>query len=743
MELQKFDIEVQREGRMKTSQFGISKGNEAHILNILRSKLYTDKILAVIREYSTNGLDAHVMNKSQSRPIEIGLPTLTSLVFTVRDFGPGLTEVQVRSIYTQYGASTKRDDNEQIGGLGIGSKSGFAYGDSFTIESITNENHLGESVNIKRIYNAYIDESGLGECSKLSQTITKEETGVMIKIPVRSQDIHNFNNTANKLFRFWKVKPKYTSSLSPIVPLPEAVVEGDHSFGKWRIYERSLISENSYTKDWIVLMGEIPYQLNMQLLRSKINIRTDFLQSLTNTNLVIEVPIGKCSIAANREGLEYDNLTATTISNIISDIEISVKKEINNKLLNCKTMLEAKMLHYKIVSDLRLTIDGKWNGKPIAYNYSNMVEIPFRVYEDSRGRIREYGSSKSLTYQVINDAVQANKKYTIIVADTTLWKVKYKYYKSNNPTNLYNYSIIVQAGTQQALDYFINNNDILTSNLFEIVYLDKVVLPKKSSVLKQANAKHSQSVFKLDFKKTSESVKSNAWDAAIITDQTVGYYIIIDKFKPVQTKFEHYPINLETMKLLNDNLTLINKQVTDLYGVKIAFKDEVSNYPNLVNFLDYYKESFIDYLDKSSFIDEYIKGKFYLENFSQEIVDFIKTLSLPNDHAFNRMCDEYVEYKKYISVYENKRNIVSIGSMLNWNLKDVDVPIINIYKELETNYPLLKRLDFDFKHKYWYKQGHYVGSPNYIAIKKYINDMDRLYKLEDFYMKNQQQNKIV
>ena len=97
--------------------FGIKESGLSHIFNVLRNQLYSDKILAVIREYSTNAVDAHIEVGKADLPILVTLPSALTPEFKVRDFGRGLTETQVSEIYAMYGESTKRGTNEQIGHL--------------------------------------------------------------------------------------------------------------------------------------------------------------------------------------------------------------------------------------------------------------------------------------------------------------------------------------------------------------------------------------------------------------------------------------------------------------------------------------------------------------------------------------------------------------------------------------------------------------------------------------------------
>ena len=85
-----------------SARFGISAADSVHLMTILRDTLYSDKVLAVIREYSANAWDA-----AHGTPIEVELPTATAPVFSVRDRGPGLPHDGVMRHFTQYGARNR------------------------------------------------------------------------------------------------------------------------------------------------------------------------------------------------------------------------------------------------------------------------------------------------------------------------------------------------------------------------------------------------------------------------------------------------------------------------------------------------------------------------------------------------------------------------------------------------------------------------------------------------------------
>src|ERR1035437_10098491 len=77
----------------------IDEGALAHIMSVL-TDLYSDPEMAVIREYSTNALDAHV-EAGVTRPIEVTLPSALSPYLKIRDYGTGLDVEDIRTIYSR------------------------------------------------------------------------------------------------------------------------------------------------------------------------------------------------------------------------------------------------------------------------------------------------------------------------------------------------------------------------------------------------------------------------------------------------------------------------------------------------------------------------------------------------------------------------------------------------------------------------------------------------------------------
>ena len=164
-------------GIQHTISHHIKSENYGVIFNILRKQLYTDQILAPIREVSANAVDAHVECGKANVPIKVTLPTQLDSFLRIRDYGTGLSDEKIAELYSGYGDSGKRNSNETIGGFGIGKFAPLAYGDSFIINSYQN--------GVVSSWNSYIDASNRGAMSKMGVAPSTEPDGLEIVMPVK------------------------------------------------------------------------------------------------------------------------------------------------------------------------------------------------------------------------------------------------------------------------------------------------------------------------------------------------------------------------------------------------------------------------------------------------------------------------------------------------------------------------------------------------------------------------------
>jgi hypothetical protein len=372
------NIVVERSGEMKSSNFGVrSSADMVGIFSVLRSKLYSNKILAVIREYSTNAFDEHVKCGFRDRPILVTLPNVLESTFKVRDYGEGLDEEGIRNVYCMYGASTKRNSNAYNGQMGFGSKSAFAYCQFWQISSF----HEG----VCRHYSVYLDETGLGEITFLSENPTTE-TGIEISIPVEKKDIGEFVATATDFYKWFEVTPTFAGATMTGVKMP--AVNMTLKGGQVKILEKNPNGAS-------VLMGNVRYPLEVKhfITRKYSYGSTDQEKSpyhlddadadalgRCSDRLLISAHIGEVSVSASRESLEYNPSTLTSLKKILTGISTKLASEIESRVaaetnLRSRFNLARKLSHEFNVDtrSLKITEGGVEYNRSLDYGKTSAV----------------------------------------------------------------------------------------------------------------------------------------------------------------------------------------------------------------------------------------------------------------------------------------------------------------------------------------------------------------------------------
>ncbi|MEY8019179.1 ATP-binding protein [Mycobacterium servetii] len=97
--------------------------------------LYADRRLAVVREYVANAVDA-TRAAGSDEPVAVTTPSLVEPNFVVSDRGTGMSCAEVEATFLAFAASSKRDSNELVGGLGVGAKSAWTLAESFLVDTV-------------------------------------------------------------------------------------------------------------------------------------------------------------------------------------------------------------------------------------------------------------------------------------------------------------------------------------------------------------------------------------------------------------------------------------------------------------------------------------------------------------------------------------------------------------------------------------------------------------------------------
>ena len=344
---------VEKSGDFEENQFSIEASAKAFM--ILSDGLYSNKILAVIRELSTNAYDSHVDAGRGDRAFEVHLPTRLEPFFHVRDFGTSMSHEDCMTLYTTYFRSTRNNSNDAVGCLGLGSKAPFAYSDSFTVEAFKN----GE----KRIYSAHRGSDGSPSFALLETVPTTEENGIKVSMSVKNDDMDTFRREAMNVYKYFNVRPIISGNNDLYFDDDSAILEAEDK--SWSFHHR----HNN-----CVVMGQIAYNIDEDSIGSRYveeDKVADFLWQ--SSGLRLHVNIGDVDITPSREALSYTPQTKANIRSLLEKVISDIKDTVEDAIKGQPTLFLARQKYVEVeqqchsiksaMESLNQAIE--WNGQKI------------------------------------------------------------------------------------------------------------------------------------------------------------------------------------------------------------------------------------------------------------------------------------------------------------------------------------------------------------------------------------------
>ena len=273
---------------------------------ILSSGLYTHKERAFIREYASNAVDGHkaLEKKTGCAPkyFDIEMPTILNLQWRIRDYGIGLDAAGIDHLMTTYFASDKTGSDEMIGGFGLGSKSAFAYAQTFTVTSY----HGG----LKSVYSVYMHD-GEPTCLPIHSEPSDEPTGIEIVIPVMESSIPKMEEETRHVF--------YTFDKDGYMP---NFIDG---FDYKNISDEVSNRVPDTFKDTVyAIVGGVSYPIQDDLYK-------DHLVKVTFGNKeFIKFDINELNPTPSRENIQLDEHSLNTLKNYFTKKSEDLNKQVDD-----------------------------------------------------------------------------------------------------------------------------------------------------------------------------------------------------------------------------------------------------------------------------------------------------------------------------------------------------------------------------------------------------------------------------
>jgi hypothetical protein len=284
--------EVEREGIARSKRMTMD-GNDPVLWQFFSDTLYTNKQRWVL-EYAQNARDADPNWK-------LVLPSAIKPYMEFIDNGTGMSREFMLNDFCVAGRSTKRDNNNQSGGFGIGRLSG----PQGTLFECRNPDKI-------RTWSLVKDERNIPMVVLLKEEPRPADVlvGTTVRVPIEPSKTQQVIEETKRMLMFFDL---------PNFPKLEPTITGK----TWKVFKATShygsTSKSKLENHVYVLVGGYTFSIDSNQVSSmqyKNKKKFGPLVVLTNAGvpIVLTVPIGSVDIALNRESLKYSDRTEDTLA---------------------------------------------------------------------------------------------------------------------------------------------------------------------------------------------------------------------------------------------------------------------------------------------------------------------------------------------------------------------------------------------------------------------------------------------
>lgn len=334
-------------GGKETIAFGIS--DDPAFFHVLSTSLYNNPTLAVVRETICNSWDAHIEAGKTDTPIRITIDTDNFITF--RDFGNGIPDELIGSIYGVYGASTKKSNSSVTGGFGLGCKSPFAYTDSFQVTS-WNQGKMS----VYNVAKAAIENDGKPGIIPIVTGIPTKESGLEVKFQLGKHDINAFVHYIQSIVFNGEIKAELSTPKLTRTETGNSIVQGDYTLLNtlgMSFEPGSYDMSNSWYQNYMgssnifVRYGNVMYPIvSSPASEEAVGLILNFMNIIGAGTLVVQAAPGTLAIAPSRETLSNQKLTDDGITTLCADLVDRMEKEIKAKIPEAIKQIEEYASEY-------------------------------------------------------------------------------------------------------------------------------------------------------------------------------------------------------------------------------------------------------------------------------------------------------------------------------------------------------------------------------------------------------------
>lgn len=382
----KIDLKVlnsqQTEATTGSKKMKLSENAASMVFQLFTKNVYSNPIGTVVREITSNCFDSHVEAETNGEKIDAPVvikksydkETSTHYISFI-DYGVGMSPKRVEEVYMVYFESTKRVDNTQIGGFGIGGKTPLAYkrttgqgegeyDNSFYV--ITN--HDGT-----KYYYCIYEGAESPEVNLLQSEPTTEHNGTEVRVPVLEKDVSTFEREMKRqLYYFESIVFEGFETKDEEGNVIHKGVDNDYQIirGKSFWYRGS-----SYDSKMHVCLGRVAYPIDY----SAMNIDYDDYK----LPVAIKLDVGDIGVTASRENLDYSEKTIKIIKKKLEEVKAELVDLLKVQYDNVQTLtdyfeVKENFGHLRFPNDTSIYIGSVISKEDVDYtNFKyNFMQMP-------------------------------------------------------------------------------------------------------------------------------------------------------------------------------------------------------------------------------------------------------------------------------------------------------------------------------------------------------------------------------
>ena len=305
----------------------LSKDSASMVFQIFTKNMYSNPIGSIVREITSNCFDSHI-------EAGVNLPVIIRKIFdkltktyyiSFIDFGVGMSPTRIKDVFAVMFNSTKRQDENQIGQWGLGSKVPLAY----KRKTGFGEEEYDNSYNIITIYNGFkytylvYDSKQCPRISEPSIEFTKEPNGTEVRVPILEKDLGKFKKEMiRQLYYFENIIFEGFDDVATDINLTN-----EYQIVKAKTF---LYRGEEYSTNVHVCLGKVAYPLDYDVLGID---RGDY-----NFPIAIRLNIGEINVVPSRESLNYNEAAIKLLKSKLLAVKAELVEMLSKQYENIITL---------------------------------------------------------------------------------------------------------------------------------------------------------------------------------------------------------------------------------------------------------------------------------------------------------------------------------------------------------------------------------------------------------------------